>query len=840
MFVPGHFYGQNQGIYDNYGYSDQWNPKNLPLYFRFYKAHGFNSIVMYGIYPDLKCIDGHAVADFPAVRQVAQAMKEVGLDGELGVDLRWIEFWSGVASERIRDLRKQGKPLTGDLGIYGPDGSEDARKGFNDEAKRLFREAVSQLLTMAKQENWPRIRLMVEEELWTVSLKTETYDQFMPELLKLAPDRAFLVDNAIGYGSDEAVDRGARDKLNVREYNNWTEKGLADARRDGAEIWSYNLGNLRAAWGLYQQRIGSKGYHQWADQWGQRRGCPNDVIYASTLIRPSGMISSVAIERSRDGLDDYSYFCMLENLANQLEQKGMTDDAKQARNVLADIAGPVPINRYAFFDWQSALSGDELDQYRWRVVLKIQEARKKLGQSVVQYDQAAPGKPAFQAIVPKQVQIQHTDKILYVPRLAGAIEVDGKIQESCWRSNRNSTGDLWWTGEVDSNLRAKAGNAEEAKNLPKPSSSMAQAAYDDRGLYLLVQCNHSTQENSLCKYDDDNLDIYQDDCMEFFFQPGKASDLNYHLIVNVKGKRVLLTTGSKVIKDSGIRTATVSPINSSGGYSQEIFIPWKALGLAAAPVPGTAWKFNACRAFNSWRQLMSWAPVYKLFAEKDKWGILFFEGMEGRVWLENFDLGSRYPGQNQIKGQLTSDSSVEDSVLTVVLENEKNQPVAQEKVMRVAKTPATFVLTYTVPVQNQPVNWHLKYLGIKGDVLGELALPIPAAESTVGINHCPKQIVSGMLLEMDITLRLGDLSFDNRSLDGTLTSSNHKKILLKAISVSSPGPQQLWLDTAGLEPGVWTLSLGVSKVAGSGQASVSFEVLPSYTMKNKDTDSVRE
>jgi hypothetical protein len=835
MFVTGHFYGPDQGIYHNYGYSEQWNPENLPLYLRFYKSHGFNSIIMYGIYPDLKCINGHAVVDFPTVRQAAKAMKEVGLDGELGIDLRWIEFWSGVASVKIRDLRKQGKPLTGDLGVYGPDGSEDARLAFNDEAKRLFRESVSQLLAMAKQEDWPRIRLMVEEELWTVSLKTETYDQFMPELLKLAPDRAFLVDNAIGYGSEEAIDRGARDKLNVREYNNWTEKGLADARRDGAEIWSYNLGNLRAAWGLYQQRIGSKGYHQWADQWGKRRGQPNDTVYTYTLITPTGMISSVPIERSREGLDDYAYFHMLDTLANQLEEKGMSAEAKRARKVLADIVGPVSINRYAFFDWQAALSGDQLDQYRWQVVLAIQEARKKLGLSVKEFNQAAPGTPALRAIVSKQTQSKQSDKILYVPRLAGAVTLNGKIEESCWRSNRNSTGELWWIGEVESNLRAKAGNADEAKNLPHPSSSQVQVAYDDRGLYLLVQCNHSTQENALAKHGDDDYDLWQDDCMEFFFQPGKVNDSNYHLIVNVKGRRVLLTTGSNKVKDSGIATATVSPTNASGGYSQEIFVPWKSLGLAESPAPGTAWKFNACRAFNSWRQLMTWAPVYRMFAEKDKWGTLLFEGTEGRVWLENFDLGSRYPGHNRIKGQLAAAPSVEDTVLTVVLADEKDQPIAQEKILRSGKDPVPLELTYTVPVYKQAVNWRVKYLDAKGNVLGELTLPVPSAENVVGIDHCPTQIVGGMSMEMEINLHLGDLSVNNRRLTGTLVFPGGRRISLNTIAFNSTGPQRLWLDTAGLEPGKWTLFFRVVPVEISEkETSVSFEVLPSYITGNKE------
>ena len=42
------------------------------------------------------------------------------------------------------------------------------------------------------------------------------------QALQIAPERAFLVDNAIGYGDEKAIDRGARDKLRVRQYNGRT------------------------------------------------------------------------------------------------------------------------------------------------------------------------------------------------------------------------------------------------------------------------------------------------------------------------------------------------------------------------------------------------------------------------------------------------------------------------------------------------------------------------------------------------------------------------------------------------------------------------------------------
>ncbi len=57
------------------------------------------------------------------------------------------------------------------------------------------------------------------------------------------------------------------------------------------------------------------------------------------------MISSVDLERSREGLDDLAYFQTLESLAAQLDQMGLTQSASNARQVLSELCTPVPLDR---------------------------------------------------------------------------------------------------------------------------------------------------------------------------------------------------------------------------------------------------------------------------------------------------------------------------------------------------------------------------------------------------------------------------------------------------------------------------------------------------------------
>ncbi len=151
----------------------------------------------------------------------------------------------------------------------------------------------------------------------------------MPVLKKMVGDRAFLIDDAIGYGMQNEIDRGARDNIKIRQYNNWTEQGLDLARKQKAVVRSYNMGFGRAAWGLYQQRIDSTGCHQWADQWGDSRSPENESI--CTRIVDGKIVTSVSMERVREGCDDHAYFYTLAVLADRLKQKNMIPAAQAAK-----------------------------------------------------------------------------------------------------------------------------------------------------------------------------------------------------------------------------------------------------------------------------------------------------------------------------------------------------------------------------------------------------------------------------------------------------------------------------------------------------------------------------
>ena len=163
LYLPGHFAGPDDGVYHNYAEDEEWKAENLGRYFRFWKTRGLNSPTLFHIYTDLKCVDGHAVADFPQVRAFAEAMKNADLDGDLCLDVRFMAWWANTAAAKLAALRAQGESTVGDIGVYGPHGAAVAEP--TDEAKRLFGEVVAQLLEAAEREEWPHVLLAPEEEV---------------------------------------------------------------------------------------------------------------------------------------------------------------------------------------------------------------------------------------------------------------------------------------------------------------------------------------------------------------------------------------------------------------------------------------------------------------------------------------------------------------------------------------------------------------------------------------------------------------------------------------------------------------------------------------------------
>ena len=798
-YLPGHLHRKSDGIYHNYAGTD-WTAPNLVRMLEFWLSRGWNTPSLFHVYPDLKCIDRRTVADFPDVRRVANAMKATGMPGPLCIDTRHTMWWADAAARKLEALIREGKPTAGDIGVYGPSGH--LRTSYGAEALRLYSEAVRQLLDTAAREEWPPVLLIPEEECSHPD-KGKSYDACIGALQQVAGHRIILVDNVIGYGRPGELDRGHRDGVPVRQYNNWTPQGLTDARADGAAVWSYNLGWDRAAIWLYNQHIRSGGYHMWADHWLHPQ---TPLLWTQTLVEPDGIVTSVNAETFHEALCDLAYAQAVRKVANELERAGHTDAARSCRDVLAACTAGQSVQRYEFLAHAEGLSDDDLERRRWAICLSLQEGRALLRRTRTSADGAAPGTPRLCDAVSLRGEVRpKTARVVHAVLASAPVTVDGHDREPFWASAQRAA-PLWWTASTERAMRARAGSLEEFRRQYPPSYAGARIAYDPDALYFLVNCNHATEKKSRCLHGDDDPDLWEDDCMEFFMQaPGDGQPV-HQLIVNVRGRRVLKR--SLRPQECTAVTATTSPVNDSGGYQQEVRVPWTDLGLAHPPEPGTVWRFNVCREFHSWgEQLTCWAQVEQGFGLAD--GLLVFGGPVGEFALRDLDLGHRFPGRNRIRGRaVAADNS--GVACRVTLRNETGEVLVEADT---DPKSGAFRLEVDVPPLSTQRAWSLT-AAREGAPPVRMQVQLPACRQSVVIDTAPESVLGGARLRLDVSICCGDLSASEHPLRGVVQAADGVEHDLGRLAVRAGGRQRVSISTDGVAPGQAQVRLWLEGMPG--------------------------
>ncbi len=728
-------------------------------------------------------------------------MKANGLDGDLCLDLRKISTWSESASRKIAELKKKNTTIPHKLLVVN---SVRWYGKYSEQSKKFYGQIVRQLVSLAEREKWPTIRLMVSEEVaGTHSYRRIIYETFMPVLKKIAPEKMIMIDNSIGFGRKKEIDVGERDNVPVRQYNSWTKKAIADAKRSGAEVRGYNYGMFRASWGFEQQRLNSTGYHQWADQWG--RGW----IYSR--VSPDGNItSSVQYERIREGRFDYLYCNTFKYYIQRLKQKGMPKRAKKIEQEFRGLLNDMPTERPGFFVWNTFHNWNYLDKMKLFVIVKINEIRTLLGERSYRFAKGTSGTPEF--IACESVRGKHNQKndrkqklILRAPYLADdtvQAAIDGLLKSGSLTRPDNSTGPLNWMREDETNMIAAAGGNERIK---QPLRSSVSVVYDAKGVYFAIKCNGRSSARYLKvgrTQGDNTSDLWLDDCVEIFMNDPNNHN-SFHIMVNAEGHKVLLRNGKMIRAD----TIKVSTRPTDKGYSQEMFIPWQYFGLAWPPAAGTVWPMNIGREFHTKNQITSWGRVRSQYREAKHWGGIEFTGTSPnmKVILNTQPL---YPGRNVIEGIIASPQKKHPEDITFKLTNQSGQIL--KPCRPVLLTKGHFKIFLTIPESQANNILTLTVQNKDGRQLGLLQFPVYSRQKSIVITQCPKIAASGETLKLDITICLGNAEAEHHTLQGCFISDNGEILSLKSLPLKSNSNNILRIGTAGLEPGKWNLQLWIS------------------------------
>ena len=802
-YIPGHFFFKKTPSFSCWC-PEFYTSDRLDMFFTFWKTRKFNSPTLCHYYPQWKTQDGNETAGFSTLRTFAESMKKTGLKGPMCLDTRFFSKWA---------VEKEKK--------------EPAIK-----AEENFSKVIRELVSVAEKEKWPEMLYFPEEEIGNPGpIKIERYTRFWKVLREACGGKDYIVDNDIGYGRKNAVDRGNTDNFGIIQYSSWEEGALKKAKEAGRTVWIYNYGGFsRANYGFLMQKLGATGNHQWADMWYSPLPTAKRHNRVYSLFCTDGMISSVQYERVYEGINDYAHCYMLKELNKKLIEKGFREEARKNEEILAGILKNIPVERPSFQTWMKSTSDSELDTRRWTIAVAIENSKRKLdGKSSLPESTEGKTQIPVQASPVLQTSVPETsNSIIMAPLLPS----DGKPETSKIKSyGKNNTGALKIRLCDEIRLKAASDSEEQYKKLSTPSYTCAWLAYNQSGLFISLRANHiGSGATWKAKYNDGDGELWMDDCMEFFFMlPGEKSFRQ--LIVNSKGSKVILYSGKKDFDAIEVSTKYLNPENKhAGSYDQEIFIPWKIFGLFEMPKPGTFWKLNVARGFNSKQQFYSWGRVHSSFHEADKWGTLSFTGKSASSLFEKTALSSCLPGMNSISGKIKLPGKYKNEKLVLKIFPPDGSVSAEQALVN-----ESFRIDFNVPVLRKSQTWQLALLNsTDNSKIDTFEIPLSEIRKSVDVNAPPMKVISGDDLKLRIHANVSDSDISQYPLCMRAVSENNKTVDLPKTSLKSGGDNLLWFNTSGLELGKWKLYFWLDKMGGADENSfIEFLVLPSPYAENR-------
>ncbi len=197
-----------------------------------------------------------------------------------------------------------------------------------------------------------------------------------------------------------------------------------------------------------------------------------------------------------------------------------------------------------------------------------------------------------------------TGEIFQCPCLDADIPLDGTLKSPVWK-HAYSVG----------NFLFSSGKTPEAKTEVK-------MFYSSKALYLGAIMQEPAMRYLTAKFDQNDLNIWSDDCFEMVLDTAGRSDTFYHFVVNALGSCYDARGGSKTWNAKGMRIRT-SRLNDR--WIVEMMIPFAAFGVAT-PQAGEFWGIRLCRERFASKTEYTSRPLVKNgpFSQRNYFAKLYF------------------------------------------------------------------------------------------------------------------------------------------------------------------------------------------------------------------------
>ena len=160
------------------------------------------------------------------------------------------------------------------------------------------------------------------------------------------------------------------------------------------------------------------------------------------------------------------------------------------------------------------------------------------------------------------------------PRTAEEIVLDGKLDEASWKQT-----------PVVSDLGAPSASAK----LPPPTE--IRLLHDKNAFYISAVMHHEDMSKHVAQFDQNDLAIYNDECLEFFLDITNRNDDFYQFCVNSLGSIYDSKGGKKEWNAFGAKAVGTRQEKS---WTVEMRIPFAAF-KRPTPLPGEIWGARLCR-----------------------------------------------------------------------------------------------------------------------------------------------------------------------------------------------------------------------------------------------------
>jgi hypothetical protein len=207
-----------------------------------------------------------------------------------------------------------------------------------------------------------------------------------------------------------------------------------------------------------------------------------------------------------------------------------------------------------------------------------------------------------------------------LPLLEGAPKLDGTLDDPLWQKAGKVTGCVQLS----------------KRELDRDQPSFL-AAYTASGVYIGAQIPLPGGRRPSATMMGHNSDVYREDSIELFFQPGPATG-TFQFAANALGTKaeVRRSAAGEQIKeyDPDWQVATTS---KEGEWTATAFIPYKAFGLNGPPKAGDVWTGNFIADSSSgFGNARTWAFTDADFTQPVSFGEMLFTGKARTLREESF------------------------------------------------------------------------------------------------------------------------------------------------------------------------------------------------------------